>query len=338
MQLMEAASRLFRDRDGAYRGAVANAILDLDSDSAAALAVLLDKQQEDALEAALERRAAAETRAAAERVAAAEGAAAGAAGAAGFRPMQADVGWLLGIKVEWTMEGSIVVQDTKRTAKARLLIDTGCTGVGFDLVIPQHNASRLGLSPHKSLDGSVVKSGASAFGGQRCCMILQAPTVRVVVPLYRAGVDSTARTFREGCNMQVWVREEERSSAPGTSSYGRDSNDGFDGLGDLDALLEVLNGELAIVREGEQQQGQQQQGQQQQGQQQQVQQQLPVLGQGLQSTDGAYQPVSPIEHGKGADAIIGLSGLAKLGLRLDPGKRLVYSVTLSASIVSMASI
>jgi len=77
MQLMEAASRLFRDRDGAYRGAVAIAILELDSDSAAALAVLLDKQQEDALEAALERRAAAETRAAAERVAAAESAAAG---------------------------------------------------------------------------------------------------------------------------------------------------------------------------------------------------------------------------------------------------------------------
>lgn len=71
MQLMEAASRLFRYRDGAYRGAVANAILDLDSDSAAALAVLLDKQQEDALEAALERRAAADMRVAAERVAAA---------------------------------------------------------------------------------------------------------------------------------------------------------------------------------------------------------------------------------------------------------------------------
>jgi len=87
MQLMEAASRLFRDRDGAYRGAVANAILDLDSDSAAALAVLLDKQQEDALEAALERRAAADMRVAAERVAAAEGAAAGtAAGAAAFPP------------------------------------------------------------------------------------------------------------------------------------------------------------------------------------------------------------------------------------------------------------
>jgi len=89
MQLMEAASRLFRYRDGAYRGAVANAILDLDSDSAAALAVLLDKQQEDALEAALERRAAADTRAAAERVAAAEGAAAG--GGAGGDPEEAFV-------------------------------------------------------------------------------------------------------------------------------------------------------------------------------------------------------------------------------------------------------
>jgi hypothetical protein len=55
------------------------------------------------------------------------------------------------------------------------------------------------------------------------------------------------------------------------------------------------------------------------------------------SAGAACQPLSLVSQNDGGNVIVGLSGLAKLGLKLDPAKRTVFGIHRKYSIINMSS-
>jgi hypothetical protein len=222
---------------------------------------------------------------------------------------------LLGEGLDSLLSAKLLVQSedgSKSQVVGMFVVDSGCRGryMELDLLLTKCKAESMGLQPFQGPGGRPVQLEGRVANRSRMPLVKMWPQVIMLVPLYRHGIGPVAALRKS--NLTVWSADIDlvEGSRRGGSEGGIDV---INVIGDEDEIGDVVASSSSSSVDEE------------------------VLTANDEYDGDGYQALhSPVTEDKHI-ALLGYSGLAKLGLRADFAHNLVYSVQPRAVIASVHS-
>lgn len=219
---------------------------------------------------------------------------------------------LLGEGCGGLLSGKLLLEDgSNQQVAGMFVVDSGCRGVELDLVLSKTKAESLGLRPYAGPGGQPVVLPGRAANRTPMPVVKMWPQVTMLVPLFRRGTGPVAALRKS--NLTAWAADLDIVDyRRGGASEGGGAT--VNAIGDGEELWdEVASSSSSSVDET-------------------------ILTSHAEYDGTGYQALhSPITEDRHV-ALLGLSGLAKLGLMADFARNVVFSVRLQGVIASMHSI
>lgn len=208
----------------------------------------------------------------------------------------------------------------KQQVTGMFVVDSGCRGIELDLVLTKLKAEALGLKPFAGPGGQEVTVTARAANRTPMDIVKMWPQVFMLVPLFKHGQGKPAALRKS--NLTVWAADIDvvDGSRNGGSEGGSATKAAtLNAAGrDSDIWEEMASSSSSSRAESSLYEG--------------------ILAAEQEYSGDGYQALhSPIVEEKHV-ALLGFSGLAKLGLKADFAHNMVYSVHMQAAIASVHSI
>lgn len=219
---------------------------------------------------------------------------------------------LLGEGLDSLLSGKLLVHledGRKHQVVGMFVVDSGCRGLELDLVLTKSKAESLGLQPFEGPGRHPVVLPGRAANRSPMPLVKMWPQVIMLVPLYRRGTGPVAALRKS--NLTVWAADID--IVDGRRRGGSEGGiDVINMVGEEEEIWDAVAWSSSSVDEE-------------------------VLTANQEFDGDGYQALhSPVTEDKHI-ALLGKSGLAKLGLRADFAHNLVYSVQTRAVIASMHS-